>query len=143
MNSRLETQRKSLEQVRGLLTKAGTLGQVLLVEQDLTRREADLESLESQRKVLADQTTLATIHLTLVTPKAAPPPPPAKRHLGFTTGLIAGWHGLSRTAVVSATAVGAALPFLLPVLLLLGVILLLWRRKVRSGPGTPAVADAD
>jgi hypothetical protein len=143
VNSRLQTQRKSLDQVRALLSRAGTLSQVLLVERDLTRREAELESLESQRKLLANQTALATIQLTLVTPKAAPPPPPPKRHLGFTTGLIAGWHGLSRTAVVSATALGAALPFLLPVLLLLAVILLLWRRRVRSGPSRPAVADAD
>ena len=94
----------------------GTLSQVLVVERELTRREADLESLESQRKVLADQTTLATIDLTLVTPKAAPPPPPPARHLGFVTGVIAGWHGLVNTVVVAATAIGAILPFALPLL---------------------------
>jgi Domain of unknown function (DUF4349) len=139
VNSRLATQRQSLEQVRALLTRAGSLSQILLVEQDLTRREAELESLEAQRKVLADQTALATIDLTLVTPKAAPKPPPPARHAGFTTGLLAGWHGLTATAIVAATAVGAALPFAVPVLLLGGLILLLWRRRPRS----PAVADAD
>ena len=142
VESRIETQRKSLQQVRALLTRAGTLSQVLLVERELTRREADLESLESQRKVLADQTTLATIDLTLVTPKAAPPPPPPARHLGFVTGVIAGWHGLVNTVVVAATAIGAILPFALPLLLLVGLGLFLWRR-LRRGPGVPAVADAD
>jgi hypothetical protein len=142
VQSRIETQRKSLQQVRALLTRAGTLSQVLLVERELTRREADLESLEAQRKVLADQTTLATIDLTLVTPKAAPPPPPPARHLGFVTGVIAGWHALVSTVVVAATAVGAVLPFALPLFLLVGLGLLVWRR-FRHGPGVPAVADAD
>ena len=142
VESRIETQRKSLEQVRALLTRAGTLTEVLVVERDLTRREADLESLESQRKVLADQTTLATVDLTLVTPKAAPPPPPPARHLGFVTGVIAGWHGLVNTVVVAATAVGAVLPFALPLFLIVALVLVLWRRY-RHGPGVPAVADAD
>jgi Domain of unknown function (DUF4349) len=143
VNSRLATQRKSLEQVRALLGHAGTLPQVLLVEQDLTRREADLESLEAQQKVLADQTSLATIDLTLVTPKAAPTPPPPARRLGFTTGLLAGWHGLSNTAVVTATAVGAALPFGLPLLVIGVLALVLWRRRTPTGSGIPATADAD
>ena len=142
VESRIETQRKSLEQVRALLTRAGTLTEVLVVERDLTRREADLESLESQRKVLADQTTLATIDLTLVTPKAAPPPPPPARHLGFVTGVLAGWHGLVGTVLVAATAVGAVLPFALPLFLLVALVLFLWRR-FRHGPGVPAVVDAD
>jgi hypothetical protein len=143
VNSRLATQRKSLAQVRALLSRAGSLSQLLLVENNLTQREADLESLEAQQKVLADETTLATISLTLVTPKAAPPPPAPARHLGFVTGLIAGWHGLARSTVVVATAFGAVLPFAVPVLLVAGLVLLLWRRRTHIHPGTPAVADAD
>jgi Domain of unknown function (DUF4349) len=143
VNSRLATQRKSLEQVRALLSRAGSLSQLLLVENNLTQREADLESLEAQQKLLADETALATVSLTLVTPKAAPPPPPPARHLGFVTGLIAGWHGLARTTVVSATAVGAVLPFAVPVILVLGLALFLWRRRSHLRPRATAVADAD
>lgn len=143
VESRLATQRKSLEQVRTLLSRAGTLPEILQVEADLTRREADLESLEAQRKILADQTALATIDLTLVTPKAAPPPPKPKRHLGFVTGLLSGWHGLTATTIVGATALGAALPFTLPVLLLAGIAITVWRRRRPVGPGVIAVADAD
>ena len=46
---------------RTLLDRAQNLRDIVLIESELTRRQADLDSLEHQSAYLADQTSLATI----------------------------------------------------------------------------------
>ena len=70
--SRIESQRASLDRMRALMAKANTVGEIVSVESELTRREADLESLLAKQKNLALQTDLATLTLT-VTEKGQPP----------------------------------------------------------------------
>src|SRR5665647_2448537 len=60
--SRMKTMRASVDRVRALMAQAKDLGQVVALESEMSRREADLESLESQRaalKVSVDRSTLA------------------------------------------------------------------------------------
>ena len=65
VESRIASQRASLERMRTLLAKANTIGEIVSVETELTRREADLESLLAKQKNLALQTELATLALTV------------------------------------------------------------------------------
>lgn len=129
LDARLVTQRASLVRLRGLFAGARDLPQVTALEQALTSREAELESLTAQRKALAGQVDDATVTVTFT----APVPPvvvKASTPIGFGRGLAGGWSALVGTARVAAATLGALVPFL-PVVVV-GALLVLWRRRVRS-----------
>lgn len=134
VDSRIRTQRASLERMRTLLAKANTIGEIVSVESELTRREADLESLLAKQKNLSLQTELATLNLTLTT-KDTPPPPAAEPDRGFLAGLKGGWHAFTATFTALAAVLGALLPFI-GLLALIAVPVLYFRRRFRR-PATP------
>ena len=140
VESRISTQRASLDRMRALLTKAVTIGEIVSVESELTRREADLESLLAKQKALAGQTELATLTLRLAEPGKAPPPP-AKDDRGFLAGLRGGWDAFSATFFALATALGAVLPFLIA-FALIGIPLWRFRHRLRRTAPVPAAATA-
>ncbi|MFG1909375.1 DUF4349 domain-containing protein [Kribbella sp. NPDC048928] len=131
--SRIESQRASLDRMRALMAKANSIGDIVSVESELTRREADLESLLAKQKNLAQQTELATLTLTLS--ETGKPPVQTETHQdkGFLAGLKGGWHAFSATFSAIATAVGALLPFLV-LLAIIGVPLWRFRHKLRRQP---------
>jgi uncharacterized protein DUF4349 len=139
VESRIESQRASLERMRTLLSKANTIGEIVSVETELTRREADLESLLAKQKNLALQTELATLALTL-TEKGKPPVVAKEPDRGFVAGLKGGWNAFTATFGALATAIGAILPF---VVLLALIVVPLWllrhrlRRQPASAPQAP------
>jgi hypothetical protein len=135
---RLRAQRRSVARVEQLLDRAQDLRDIVLIESELSRRQASLDSLEQQSAYLADQTSMATISVE-VDRQEKETAPRDEDHTGFLTGLAAGWHGLTAVAVGLATALGAALPFLvvLAVLLLAAWPFLRVLRRRRTPPGTP------
>jgi hypothetical protein len=140
VESRIASQRASLERMRTLLAKANTIGEIVSVETELTRREADLESLLAKQKNLSLQTELATLALTLTAkgePQVTEDP-----DRGFLAGLKGGWDAFTTTFSALATAFGAVLPFLV-LLALIGVPLWRFRHRIRRQPAmTPAPATA-
>jgi hypothetical protein len=143
VDSRVRSQQRSVDRVRVLLGQAKTIGEVVQVEAELSRREADLESLEAQLAKLKDITDLATIEVTLVSPDRTPAPVKDDGpDLGFLTGLRGGLAALAGVALVAVTVLGALAPFAL-VAALLGVpayLVLRSRRRTTTTP--PAPADA-
>lgn len=138
LDARVASQTASVARVRALLSAAGSIGDVISIESELARREAELDSLTSRLAALKDQVALSTLSLDLRAPGAAPPEvPPAP---GFLDGLAAGWDGLRAIGTATAAVMGLVLPFL-PVLAVLGGFWLLARRLVRARR-TPAVAPA-
>ncbi|WP_405061272.1 DUF4349 domain-containing protein [Kribbella sp. NBC_01505] len=140
VDSRIRTQRASLDRMRALLAKANTIGEIVSVESELTRREADLEALLAKQKNLALQTELATLNLTLTSKDT--PPVVTNPDRGFLGGLKGGWHAFTATFSALATALGAVLPFAI-LLALIGVPILWFRRRLRrpAAPTTPPPAD--
>ncbi|TWD74765.1 uncharacterized protein DUF4349 [Kribbella amoyensis] len=136
VESRISTQRASLERIRALLAKATTIGDVVSVETELTRREADLESLLAKQKSLSLQTELATLTLVLAEPGKAPELPADDK--GFVAGLKGGWNAFAATFSALATALGALLPFLI-LFALIGIPLWRFRHRLRR---TPAAISA-
>lgn len=110
-NTRVRSQKLSLARIQALLAQAKNLNQVIAIEDQLSQRQADLDSLEQQQKYLADQTSQATISVYLsVPPKHAG----AKKHdheNSFVAGLKGGWHNLRGAIADVANAVGNVLPF--------------------------------
>ena len=139
LDTRIATQRASVARVRALLDRANTIGEIVQVEAELTRRTADLESLEARLAVLAEQVDQSTITVRLQGedgPGALAAGPP-----GFGDGLRAGWGAL----VALGRAVGVTAGALLPFTPLLVVVALLWRvrsRRATGGPVSPGPAGA-
>jgi hypothetical protein len=70
--SRLKTMRASVERVRGLMAQAKDIGQVVALESEMSRRQADLESLESQLAALNTAVDRSTVAVSLSTPGNEP-----------------------------------------------------------------------
>src|SRR3954447_1429900 len=134
--SRIESQRASLDRMRALMGKANTVGEIVSVESELTRREADLESMLAKQKNLSLQTELATLTLTL-TEKGKPVQLEDKPDKGFLAGLKGGWNAFTATFSALATALGAVLPFLV-LIVLIGVPLWRFRHRIRRQPAAPS-----
>jgi hypothetical protein len=134
LDGRVATQQASVTRVRALLAQATSIGDVVTVESELARREADLEALQRRVAALRDRVALSTVTVELRGPAATPPPDTAPP--GFGSGLVAGWAGLKVVAAVAATAVGFLLPFLPVLAVAAGVVwVVLRRRRRRGGPG--------
>jgi hypothetical protein len=134
LDSRVATQQASVTRVRALLAQATSIGDVVAVESELARREADLDSLQRRLATLRDRVALSTLTVELrggpaVTPPSGPPP-------GFGTGLGAGWAGLKVIGAAVATAAGFLLPFLPLIAVVVGLTwVIVRRRRGRGGPG--------
>jgi hypothetical protein len=131
--SRVQSQRASVARVRALLNRATDIGQVVQIEGELARRQADLESLEAQLKQLQDRTALSTLTVSIGPVPAATPRP---RTYGFVGGLTAGWHALTRSLAVLLTVLGALAPFAVLALALIGPVLIWSRRRRQAAAST-------
>lgn len=139
VETRVASAEASLRRIRLLLGRAESLGDVIRLEQVLSSRQADLESLQAQQQSLAARTDLASLQVTIAVPpkKAEPTPEPEEEAAGFFPGLSRGWDALASGYVTLATAAGTALP----TLLVLGLLALLVRwitRRVRRNHPTAA-----
>ena len=138
--ARLHAQRRSVHRVETLLGRAENLRDIVLIESELSRRQAALDSLEQRSAYLADQTSRSTITVE-VDHLHRPVAGHHEDRTGFLAGLSGGWHGLTTVAVVIATVLGAVLPFAV-VLLVLGLIALPLLRVVRRRRHVPPASAA-
>ncbi|WP_261821087.1 DUF4349 domain-containing protein [Nocardioides sp. OK12] len=135
---RIRVQRASIARIEELLQRAGSIRDVVAVENQLTQRQERLDSLLRQQAYLEDQTSMSTITVHVErTDEAATEP--GTDEAGFVPGLRAGWDGLTTVLVGLATVTGALLPFA-ALALLLGVPawLVLRRRVSAARAGSPA-----
>ena len=134
LDTRIASQRASVARVRALLDRASTIGEIVQVEAELTRRTADLESLEARLAVLSEQVEHSTITVRLHGEDG--PGALAAGPLGFGDGLRAGWGALLALGRAVGVTAGALLPFA-PLLVAAG---LLWRARSRRGGGVSSGA---
>ena len=126
--SRLKTMRASVARVRALMSRANDIGQVVALEGELSRREADLESLESQLIALKTSVAMSPLTVLLNTPGTAP-----VTDTGFVAGLRSGWDAFTASTRGLLTAIGAVLPFAaLGALIACGIVW--WIRRRRTSP---------
>ncbi len=134
--ARVRAAERSILGIERLLSRAEELGDVIRIESDLARRQADLDSLKSQQAYLADQTSLSTITLDLARPSRLAPPPEEAR--GFLAGLQQGWGALAGSGLAVLTVLGALLPFAALLTLVGTPLALVLRRRRTTAPGTSA-----
>jgi hypothetical protein len=137
VDARIATGQAGVDRVRDLVAKAASISEIVSLESELSRREADLESLKSRKRKLDDQTTLSTITAVLLGPEAAAKPAPKRHETGFLAGLKSGWHSFAASMGVLATVVGALLPWLVALAVPVAVVLW-WVRRTRRPRASPA-----
>jgi hypothetical protein len=142
LGSRVKTQESSVARVRALLAKAASLQEIVMLESELTRREADLEALQARQASLAGRADLSTLTVTLRTPDvASPDPQPADDDNSFVGGLKRGWHAVVVSTGVVLTILGALLPLLVvAAVIAVPVWWVLRRRTARRRPSTGPVS---
>ncbi|MFD8147517.1 DUF4349 domain-containing protein [Streptomyces sp. NPDC059708] len=115
VDSRVKSQQASVARVREMMEKASALSDVVMLESELSRRQADLESLLAQQTALKDQTSMGTITLSVSEPAPAPveKKPEKDREPGLGDALGGGWSVFVRLVRYLALAVAAVLPFAL------------------------------
>lgn len=119
LDARIRSLTTSVERLREILADADDASDLLEVERSLSERQADLESLQAQRRTVRDQVDLSTLSVELVGRDGAEAVDPG----GFLGGLQSGWNALVSVVNTAVEAAGVAVPWL-------GVALatwLLWR----------------
>jgi len=129
LDARIAALQTSVTRLTELLATAGDTGDLLQVERELSRRQADLDSLRAQRADLTGRVQMSSLEVNIV------PTPDAERlaepYQGFFGGLQRGWRALVSFARGFAIVFGAVLPWLaaLGVLTALIIPLVRWLRR--------------
>jgi Flp pilus assembly protein TadB len=113
----------------GLMDKANSISETMTVQRELQQVQYQIEQIKGQLRVLRDQTSYATIALTLREPGVvAPQPKTVQPSLSEAWArAVAGLLGVVYVVVVG-------LGYLIPVALLAVALWLIVRRFLRPGP---------
>ncbi|MEU4400082.1 DUF4349 domain-containing protein [Micromonospora orduensis] len=130
LDARITSQRARVDSARRLLARATSIADLVSLENELGRREADLASLEAKKRRLADLTALSTVTVSLAGPAAKATG--EKAETGFLVGLRGGWKAFVVSMTVLLTVLGALLPWLVTLGVPLAVLLVVLRRRRRS-----------
>ena len=107
LDARISALQSSVARLQALMDGAATTEALLAAEKALSERQERLESLQSQRAMLADQVELSTLSVHLepfgVSPAGGPD--------GFLDGLGTGWRALVSTLNALVVVLGVALPW--------------------------------
>lgn len=131
LDARIAALTASVTRLKELLAQAATVADLVAVETELANRQAELDSLVSQRTYLDGQVAMSTVTISLLPTVAiggwqAP---------GFLAGLQNGISALVASVGVAITAAGFVLPFIaIAALIAIPVIWLLIRRSRRRQP---------
>lgn len=135
VSARVASQRASLDRLLVLVGQAGALDDVIALEQEIARRQSDLDSLDARRQAIDGEVALATVRLNLTA--HAEPVEADTEDAGFLSGLRSGWDAFTASVVALLTVVGALLPFAV-LAAVVGVPLLLLLRHRRQQRPAPA-----
>jgi len=141
LDARIKALQLSVGRMEDLLARATTNKDLIEAEQALSDRQAQLESLQSQRARVHDEVALATLEVSITTPGLVPAAEPHGPH-GFLDALAVGWQSL----VVMLRGLVVVLGVLLPWLVFGGLIAaaavsaVRWARRRRNADVVVTVA---
>lgn len=152
MQARLGNLQAEQARLRQLFAKAKNVSDMLAIEQELTRVQGDIESMQAQIAYLERQAAMATVTIELTEPVAIGSP--AGIDWGVSTALTDAVRAFVRTMNGLIVLLGPVLAILVFVGLPVWLIVWLVRRAIRShksvaaptetasGPSTPGSGDA-
>lgn len=104
-----------------LLSKARTIGETLAVQQQVDGVQQQIESLEGQRRVLADSSDLATLDVRVAEKGAAVAVVSPRQTSGLERAFARAFHGFARGVYAIIAASGPALLLLICLLVVLAI----------------------
>jgi len=128
LDARIGVLEAAIERLNELLAEAASTSDLIAVESALSERQAELDSLQSQRDYLSDQTLFATLSISVITPANATPAEPD----GFLDGIIRGWESILAFFAGTIVWAGILVPWLGLAAVVIAIILLLRRLRRRS-----------
>ena len=132
--ARIEPAKDSIARVRALMVKATSLEQIVLLESELSRRQADLDSLQQQLAELDRRTTMSEVSVSLWTDETSSSQPDDN---GFLAGVQKAWDALLNSLVVVLTGLAVLLPWLLIALVVAWFVRRWLGRRGSRGRVTP------
>lgn len=134
LDGRVTAMRISVSRLQGFLAKATDVNQIASLEAELTRREADLESIQGQLDALDARITTSTLHVSIsaaaVVAGSNDGPP------SVADALANGWRAFLSALQWLGAALAVSLPFV--VLAAAAAASLVWLRRRRRGALSPA-----
>jgi hypothetical protein len=147
LDARIGALQTSVTRLTDLLANAENTSDLLDVERELSRRQAELDGLRAARADLTGRVQMSTLDISIS------PTPTAQReaepYQGFLGGLQRGWRAFVSFIRGFTVVVGAMLPWLIALGVLAAIVtpLVRWwrkRRTLRSERGSvPVVSDYD
>lgn len=132
LDARITALSSSITRLNELMTKAGSVEELLSVESAISQRQTELDALVAQREALGEQVAMSAITVFF---SASPVFVPAETE-GFTGGLKKGWADFQTSVGNFMTSLGEATPVLLlivfPLLLIVFFIVFLLIRGARK-----------
>lgn len=128
LDARITALTTSIERLLALLATATETEALITLETAIADRQAELESLQSQRRYLADQVDMSTITLSLISVADAPVDEPDT----FVSGLVAGWNAFVAFFAGLLVALGVLLPWLVFAGIVTVVVIVLVRRAQKK-----------
>ena len=128
LDARIDVLEAAIERLNELLAEAASTSDLIAVESALSERQAELDSLQSQRDYLSDQTLFATLSISLITPANATPAEPD----GFLDGIVRGWESILAFFAGTIVWAGILVPWLGLVAVVVVAIVVARRLRRRS-----------
>ena len=129
VDARIKALEASLVRLTALMDEATDITDVITLEQAISQRQSELDALRAQQRDLANQTAMSAISLTLMSPDDAQnsvdPQPQQTWWESFLEGLSQFWSWF-----------GQALLIISPLLIAMGIIAWVRRRRARRTPPT-------
>jgi hypothetical protein len=139
LDARISALQTSAARLQALMDGAADTEALLAAEKALSERQEKLESLQSQRALLADQVELSTLSVHLEPFGLAPAGGPE----GFLDGLGTGWRALTAALGAAVVVLGVLLPWLAVMgLVAAGVLVPVRMARHRTAAKAPAPASA-
>ena len=133
VDARIKALEASLVRLTALMDEATDITDVITLEQAISQRQSELDALRAQQRDLANQTAMSQISLTLMSPEDAQnsvdPQPQQTWWESFLDGLSQFWSWF-----------GQALLIISPLLIAMGIIAWVRRRRTRRAGSTPPPA---
>lgn len=128
LEARITALQASVDRMLALLATAADTETLIALETAISERQAQLESLKSEQRYLADQVSMSTITLSLISVADAPYDEPDT----FLSGLVAGWSAFVAFFAGLLVALGVLLPWLIFAGIVTVVVIWIVRRSRRK-----------